>query len=265
MKLIDLTCPVCGATMQVNPELKMTTCNYCGNQLMIDDEVKHTVIENVDDVGVAVEKARREAEDKHYNDLISKLSVISNKAKILEQYETEEMLLLQKREEAEKKFSFGIGSVANAKVTSGKGCLGCLGVYVIFSILAGFIGGARSDGHGGLALIIVAVIIAAIIVPYQILKKKTLGEIDGQLYSLRKNKDEVINEIPNIEMIPSQYRNYDAISYVYSAISSRRCDSLTKAFSLYDEDKHRRDMFEAQNRAIAMQQAQIEELSRKRR
>ena len=35
MKLITLTCPKCGAQMEVNPELEAIICNYCGNKMLI--------------------------------------------------------------------------------------------------------------------------------------------------------------------------------------------------------------------------------------
>lgn len=39
MKLITLTCPKCGAQMEVNPELEAIICNYCGNKMLIDGEI----------------------------------------------------------------------------------------------------------------------------------------------------------------------------------------------------------------------------------
>lgn len=44
MKLIDLTCSKCGATLQVNPELSKCICQYCGNEMLIDNEVQHHLI-----------------------------------------------------------------------------------------------------------------------------------------------------------------------------------------------------------------------------
>ena len=38
MKLVTLTCPKCGAQMEVNPELEAIICNYCGNKMLIDRE-----------------------------------------------------------------------------------------------------------------------------------------------------------------------------------------------------------------------------------
>lgn len=40
MKLIDITCPKCNATMEVDERKKQVTCKYCDNKILIDDEVK---------------------------------------------------------------------------------------------------------------------------------------------------------------------------------------------------------------------------------
>ena len=40
MKLIEITCPKCKATMKVDKSKKELNCEYCGNKILIDDEVK---------------------------------------------------------------------------------------------------------------------------------------------------------------------------------------------------------------------------------
>lgn len=44
MKLIDVTCPKCKATMKVDKSKKELTCEFCGNKILIDDEVKKVKI-----------------------------------------------------------------------------------------------------------------------------------------------------------------------------------------------------------------------------
>ena len=39
MKLIEVTCPKCRATMKVDQNKKEMNCEYCGNKFLIDDEV----------------------------------------------------------------------------------------------------------------------------------------------------------------------------------------------------------------------------------
>lgn len=63
MKLIDMQCTKCGATLQVNAELSKCMCQYCGNEMLIDNEVqKHDVqISNGFDFGYQQEIGRRKA------------------------------------------------------------------------------------------------------------------------------------------------------------------------------------------------------------
>ena len=39
MKLISLTCPNCGAEIEVNTELTKGACNFCGKTFLIEDEI----------------------------------------------------------------------------------------------------------------------------------------------------------------------------------------------------------------------------------
>ncbi len=61
MKLIDLKCSNCGATMQVNPDLKQVSCNYCGNTMLVDDEVKKMELINGLEYGYQQEQGRQKA------------------------------------------------------------------------------------------------------------------------------------------------------------------------------------------------------------
>lgn len=40
MKIVNLVCPNCGATMQIDVDNRNLTCNYCGGSLYLDDEVQ---------------------------------------------------------------------------------------------------------------------------------------------------------------------------------------------------------------------------------
>ena len=51
MRLMDLTCPHCGAQMQVNAELRQAKCEHCGATLLIDDETKHVQYDNAEEAG----------------------------------------------------------------------------------------------------------------------------------------------------------------------------------------------------------------------
>ena len=62
MKLISLTCPSCGAKLQVDSERKKAYCTYCGSHLLIDDEVKKVQYENAEQTGYEFEKGRIRAQ-----------------------------------------------------------------------------------------------------------------------------------------------------------------------------------------------------------
>ena len=44
MKIINMVCPNCGASLQVDADKKNLTCNYCGSNLLLDDGVQHIVV-----------------------------------------------------------------------------------------------------------------------------------------------------------------------------------------------------------------------------
>lgn len=62
MKLIDLTCSKCGATLQVNPELTKCMCQYCGNEMLIDNEVQHHSLDNGFEFGYQAEMGKQQAQ-----------------------------------------------------------------------------------------------------------------------------------------------------------------------------------------------------------
>lgn len=62
MKLVDMTCPHCGATLKIDPVNKKAVCKYCGTALMIDDEVQHVRYDNAEEAGYKFEKGRQRAQ-----------------------------------------------------------------------------------------------------------------------------------------------------------------------------------------------------------
>lgn len=63
MKLIDTTCPKCGANLRVDADRQSAFCEYCGAELLIDDEVQHLQIDNAESAGYAFEKGRQRAQN----------------------------------------------------------------------------------------------------------------------------------------------------------------------------------------------------------
>jgi len=62
MKIVNMVCPNCRASIQVDADKKNLTCNYCGNNLYLDDEVQHVQYDNAEETGYQFEKGRQRAQ-----------------------------------------------------------------------------------------------------------------------------------------------------------------------------------------------------------
>lgn len=78
MKLIDLTCSKCGASLQVNPELTKCMCQYYGNEMLIDNEVQHHSLDNGFEFGYQAEMGRQQAQQEMQRQAIIQRQQIIN-------------------------------------------------------------------------------------------------------------------------------------------------------------------------------------------
>ena len=62
MKLLQTSCPRCGANMRVIPEANKAVCDYCGTTVLIDDEIKRIEYTNAEEAGYKFEKGRLRAQ-----------------------------------------------------------------------------------------------------------------------------------------------------------------------------------------------------------
>ena len=65
MKLIETTCPNCGASLKVDMERGFCYCEYCGTKLILDDEAQHVRIDNAEQAGYEFEKGRQRAQQEY--------------------------------------------------------------------------------------------------------------------------------------------------------------------------------------------------------
>ena len=61
MKLIDMTCPHCGAMLKIDADEKEAVCEHCGTRILIDYEVHHVQYDNAEEAGYDFEKGRQRA------------------------------------------------------------------------------------------------------------------------------------------------------------------------------------------------------------
>ena len=63
MRLVNMTCPNCGAQLQVDVDKKQAYCEHCGTKLFMQDDVHHIVYDNAEDAGYKFEKGRQRAQE----------------------------------------------------------------------------------------------------------------------------------------------------------------------------------------------------------
>ncbi|MBP3885798.1 MAG: hypothetical protein J6D54_12805 [Olsenella sp.] len=62
MKIIELTCPSCGANLDVDVEKRQAKCPYCSAVFPVDDEAQHIRYDNAEQAGYEFEKGRQRAQ-----------------------------------------------------------------------------------------------------------------------------------------------------------------------------------------------------------
>ena len=69
MRLIELKCPNCNSTMQVDDETKEVVCDFCGAKFAVDDEAQHILYDNAEQAGYEFEKGRQKAQAEQYQNM----------------------------------------------------------------------------------------------------------------------------------------------------------------------------------------------------
>lgn len=62
MRIVQLTCPSCGANLNVDVDNKQAHCQFCGATFPVDDEVLHVHYDNAGQAGYEFEKGRQQAQ-----------------------------------------------------------------------------------------------------------------------------------------------------------------------------------------------------------
>lgn len=67
MKLVELECENCGASLKIEEGTNTVNCPYCKASYKIDDEVKHVKYDDMENSGYEFEKGRIKAQKEHLN------------------------------------------------------------------------------------------------------------------------------------------------------------------------------------------------------
>lgn len=80
MKLINLTCPNCNGTLQVNEELSKCTCPFCGGEVLVDHE--KVILEHSEASGYNFAKGMYRAQMEQANEVMLKEFPVRTAAKV---------------------------------------------------------------------------------------------------------------------------------------------------------------------------------------
>lgn len=61
MRLVNMTCPNCGAQLQIDADRSQVFCEHCGTKLLMQDDVHHIHYDNAEESGYLFEKGRQRA------------------------------------------------------------------------------------------------------------------------------------------------------------------------------------------------------------
>ena len=62
MKLVRMSCPNCGGTLEVSDASKQVKCPFCNSVIAVDDEVRHVQFDNTEKAGYDFEQGRMRAQ-----------------------------------------------------------------------------------------------------------------------------------------------------------------------------------------------------------
>ncbi len=267
MKLVELNCPSCGAQMQVNVELKSCTCNFCGKQMIIDDEIRRVEVDQSEAFGYGFEKGRMDAlrgeADKGTVELISRIKKYFEDKKELDRDLTYKYTERKKLRTERNQKNLGDFSIPASIV----GIIGFLSLLVLLCDIS----------IVWKVLIVIGVVALCVLILgyfkafYDKKEAVRIENIDRQLADLEveiKSTKDKLEQLKtegknlNLDIIPNEYRNSEALTYIRSSLASGKALTLHQAFALYDDEKRHRDMMEYQMRQMDLQRKEIEALRR---
>ena len=259
MKMIQLTCPDCGAPLEAESDRKFFFCSYCGKKIVLDDERQKVEIENAREAGYEFERGRMEARDDNPRglELAEQIEYLIEPVRTLGYTIDEEQRLADKSTGLENSLRDALSWKAKA-LTVLWPVVFFIGVFV-FIVPADYV-------IVGLFLDVVAAVLL-----FFGLRRSNQKKIVSLRKSIRENTQdrrdlqEQIDEIEaayDFSFIPEEYRHEDAMEYFCSALNSTRALNLKQAISLYEDHLKHEQEKEWQRQQIEMQQRQIEALRR---
>lgn len=245
MRIVDLTCPGCGAPLSAKGDRKYIFCTYCGKQIFLDDTV-NVRFSNAYEAGREFERGRQSAAQQGPNmELATKLRKVRDR--------------MAQREELERQIELAQGVLVSAK-TAKIDMAGFIIAVIIVVLLALMV-------HPALAILCLCGGIAALIAVYNGKKRKKLAAVaekQAHLTELVRQKDKIPRDSLGINL-SEKYMTVQALSSLYELVVNERAYTLQQAINLYEDRVHQRKMERLAREQLEAQQRQIELLEQQQR
>ena len=220
MKLIDLTCPKCGASIKADPSKETYTCEYCDSILFIDRETGKSE-EKPHKAEAEKPKTEQDPMEKERKKILKSLAeartVIAKAEQVYSDY-------------ANKKFKADMIFKASKLTTIGGGFLvGCVISLPAIMIFGSFIS----------PITILVVLCVFFPIYFTIRNKKQLEQkavLQEQCGILMNKLVDLERQAVNIADIPSDYRYCAVIDRLSRCIGSKKANSIEEAIAVYENE-----------------------------
>ncbi len=230
MRLVDLSCPRCGASLRVNAELEKGSCNYCGAEFMIQDEINKIEIVNGKEFGYQQWRGRQEAANDHRQAIVAKLQSVMDYLVTIDP--------LYDAYKAEERF---LNNMVEPQKPSGIITLG--GGWLCGTLLLAFIGLQTTIRGGALGLLWILFSALGITVGAFLGNLKTRNYNSSKKAAeerCKKKKQAYYNALDEIKdeisIIPPDYRSPYAMRTIYGYFVNSRVTDMTQAVNLFENE-----------------------------
>ena len=245
MRIVDLTCPNCGAPLSANGDRQYIFCTYCGKQIYLDDTVK-VRFTNAYEAGRDFERGRQSAAQHGPNmELAGKLRQARYR--------------VAKREELEQEISNAQGLLVAARNT--KIDIAGVGFAVLVVVLLSLL---VNPVLGGLCLCGGIAILVAVYNGKKKKKEAAVAEKQQRLSELVKQKDQIPRSSLGISL-SEKYMTVTALDSLYEFIVNERAYTLQQAINLYEDRAHQLKMERLAREQLDAQKRQIDLLEQQQR
>ena len=240
LKLVDLSCPKCGAALQVNPDLQKYICAYCGSELLVQDEINKSRITNGRELGFQQECGRQDAIDSSRESLLRILSEVREPL-------GSSIRLYDELTAAKKKYNALKPMEERSAIIVGTVIAIVIGIMFISQM-----------GAPGIIFLILALVISPLSFWLESRSTKSKKErLAITCDSLEKQYVSALDQMKGkIDVIPPDYRYPAAVESFYKYVNNRRADNIREAMNLYEEEMHRLRIENAQEAILRETQKQ---------